>query len=130
MQHLEYELQKSVARYLCYQYPDVVFLSDTIASLRLTPQQAKRNELIQKNRFKCPDILILEPTDKYFGLFIELKIETPFKKDGTIKASQKDHLVNQYESLLNLKSKGYYACFSWGFDMTKQIIDDYMNDKL
>jgi hypothetical protein len=130
MQHNEYELQKSVARYLCYQYPDVVFLSDTIASIKLTPSQANRNKLIQKNEFKCPDLLILEPTERYFGLFIELKIDSPFKKDGTIKASQNDHLLKQYESLLNLKSKGYYAAFSWSFDMTKELIDNYFNDKL
>ena len=48
------------------------------------------------------------------------------KKDGTIKASQKDHLLKQHECLLKLTSKGYKAEFSWGFDMTKKIIDEYL----
>ena len=128
MKHEEYELQKSVARYLSYQYPDVDFLTDTIASVKLTEKQAGRNKLVQKNGFKCPDLLILEPRKGFCGLFIELKIETPFKKDGSIKASAKDHLKNQYECLQKLKSKGYYAVFSWGFDMTIEIIDDYLKD--
>jgi hypothetical protein len=128
MKHEEYELQKSVSRYLSYQYPDIEFFSDTIASLKLTINQAKRNKLIQKNGFKCPDLLILEPRKGYCGLFIELKITSPFKKDGTILSSTKDHLKLQHECLLKLTSKGYKAEFSWGFDMTKQIIDKYLMD--
>jgi hypothetical protein len=127
MKHEEYELQKSVARYLSYQYTDVDFLSDTIASVKLTERQAGRNKLVQKNGFKCPDVLILEPRKGFCGLFIELKIDTPFKKDGTIKASSKDHLKLQHECLQKLSLKGYKAEFSWSFDMTKQIIDEYLN---
>lgn len=126
MKHDEYELQKSVALYISLQYPDVDFTSDTIASVKLTERQARRNKLVQKAGFKMPDILILEPRKNFFGLFIELKIETPFKKDGTIKASSKDHLKLQYECLQKLTSKGYKADFSWSFDMTKKIIDDYL----
>lgn len=126
MKHEEYELQKAVARYLSYQYPDVDFMSDTIASVKLTKGQAGRNKLVQKNGFKCPDVLILEPRKNYFGLFIELKIETPFKKDGSIKSTKDDHLLKQHECLQKLSSKGYLAKFSWGFDMTKQIIDEYL----
>jgi hypothetical protein len=128
MKHEEYELQKSVARYLSYQYPDVDFLSDTIASVKLTERQAGRNKLIQKNGFKCPDVLILEPRKNYCGLLIELKTESPFKKDGAIKSSQKDHLKLQHESLQKLSAKGYCAEFSWSFDMTKKIIDEYLTD--
>jgi hypothetical protein len=128
MKHEEYELQKQVAIYLSYQYPDVDFLSDTIASVKLSERQAVRNKLIQKSGFKCPDLLILEPRKNYCGLFIELKIETPFKKDGTIKASAKDHLKLQHECLQKLTSKGYVAKFSWNFDMTKQIIDEYLKE--
>jgi hypothetical protein len=126
MKHEEYELQKAVARYLSYQYPDIDYMSDTIASVKLTERQAGRNKLIQKSGFKTPDLLILEPRNGYCGLLIELKVETPFKKDGTIKASQKDHLKLQQESLEKLSSRGYKAVFSWGFDMTKQIIDEYL----
>jgi hypothetical protein len=126
MKHDEYELQKSVARYISLQYPEVDFSSDTIASVKLTERQAGRNKLVQKLGFKCPDLLIFEPRNNFCGLFIELKIETPFKKDGTIKASSKDHLKLQHECLQKLTSKGYKAEFSWGWDMTKELIDEYL----
>jgi hypothetical protein len=126
MTHEEYQLQASICQYISYQYQDVLFLSDTVASLRMTPAQCNRNKKVQKNGFKCPDLLILEPRNGYSGLFIELKIATPFKKDGEIKASSKDHLKLQFECLEKLKEKGYFCCFSWGFEMTKSIIDDYL----
>ena len=122
----EYELQSAICRYLSYQYGEVLFLSDTIASLKLTPAQANRNKKIQKFGFSCPDLLILEPRNGYSGLFIELKVETPFKKNGEIKASKDDHLKNQLEAIEKLNKKGYMALFSWGFDMTKDIIDNYL----
>ena len=122
----EFELQSAICRYLSYEYKDVLFLSDTIASLKLTPAQASRNKKIQKFGFSCPDLLILEPRNGYNGLFIELKVETPFKKNGEIKASKDDHLENQLQAIEKLNQKGYKALFSWGFDMTKEIIDNYL----
>jgi hypothetical protein len=127
MKHLEYDLQVAVCRYLSYQYPDVDYMSDTIANLKLSKTQASRNKKIQKNGFKCPDILIFEPRNNFSGLFIELKLQSPFKKDGQIKASTNDHLKGQLETIENLNKKGYSAHFSWGFDMTKEIIDNYLN---
>lgn len=122
----EFELQVDVCRYLSYQYPDVFFMSDTIASLKLTPAQANRNKKIQKSGFSCTDLLILEPRNGYSGLFIELKVKTPFKKNGEIKASVNNHLKNQLETIKKLNEKGYKALFSWSFDMTKDIIDNYL----
>jgi hypothetical protein len=124
----EYELQKAICQYLSLQYPNVLFLSDTIASLKLTPQQQVRNSAIQKRGFHCPDLIILQPNKFYFGLFIELKIETPFKKNGEIKASQNDHLSNQLDTIQRLDALEYYAVFAWSFEQAKKIIDDYLKD--
>ena len=126
MKHLEYDLQVAVCEYLSYQYPDVNYMSDTIANLKLTATQASRNKKIQKKGFKTPDLLIFEPKNNFCGLFIELKLETPFKKDGAIKASTNDHLKLQLKTIEILNKKGYSAHFSWGFDMTKEIIDNYL----
>jgi hypothetical protein len=126
MKHEEFELQVAVSKYLSLQYPKVQFLSDTIANMKLTITQASRNKKIQKDGFKCPDLLILEPRNEFSGLFIELKLESPFKKDGKIKASANNHLQGQLETIEALNQKGYKACFSWGFEMTKEIIDDYL----
>ena len=123
-QQQEYQLQKQVCAYLNAQYPDVLYLSDTIASVRLTMPQAMRNKAIQKNGFKCPDLLILEPKKEYSGMFIELKKDSPYKKDGTLKKNK--HLEYQEKSMQELRSKGYYCLFSWNFEQTKRIIDIYL----
>lgn len=129
MQHEEYHLQKQVCQYLQFQYPDVEFLSDTVASVKLNFGQQQRNKAIQKPNFKCPDVVILEPRGKYHGLLIELKKDTPFLKDGvTLKSNE--HLEGQQKTITKLINKGYFACFSWSFEMTKKIIDDYMNLKI
>jgi hypothetical protein len=93
-------------------------------------RQAARNKAIQKADFKCPDLLILSPTEFYHGLFIELKVASPFKADGEIKASQNDHLEKQLNQLNKFINLGYYACFAWDFDMAKKIIDNYFKNKL
>ena len=123
-QQQEYQLQKQVCTYLNVQYPDVLYLSDTIASVRLTMPQAMRNKAIQKNGFKCPDLLILEPKNGYSGLFIELKKESPYKKDGTLKKNK--HVEGQEKSMQDLRSKGYFCLFSGSFEQTKKIIDIYL----
>ena len=123
----EFELQKAICQYLSLQYPNILFLSDTIASLRLTPQQQVRNSAIQKKGFHCPDLIILQPNKYFFGLFIELKTETPFKLNGEIKASQNDHLKNQYNTIEKLNLMEYYAGFAWSFEQAKKIIDEYLS---
>lgn len=127
MKHQEYELQVAICRYLSLHFPDIDYMSDTIGNLKLTKTQASRNKKIQKNGFKCPDIIILEPRKEFSGLLIELKLDTPFKKNGEIKASTNDHLKYQMLTIEKLNKKGYSAHFSWTFDMTKKIIDDYLN---
>lgn len=122
----EYELQKSICKWLDLQHPKLLYLSDTIASVTLTFPQQVRNKAIQKNGFKCPDLLILEPNDVYHGLFIELKVKSPYKKDGTL--FKDDHLKEQQKTIKELSLKGYYSCFSWDFEMTINIINEYLNN--
>lgn len=128
MKHTEFELQKSVCRYLDAQYPNVLYYSDTIASIKLTMVQAVRNKSIQKDGFKLPDLVILHQNRLHKGLFIELKIKSPFKKNGELLKNY--HLEGQQKSINDLLERGYYATFSTGFDETKRIIDLYMNDLL
>lgn len=127
MQHKEFELQKAICKYITLQYPDVVFLSDTVASVKLTMGQALRNKAIQKSGFKIPDLIILCPNKFFHGLMFELKTESPFKKDGTIKSNE--HLQGQYQSLQVLKSLGYWADFVWDFSTAKGVIDHYLKDR-
>ena len=121
----EYHLQVLVCKYLRVQYPDILFMSDTIAQVKLTIPQQSRNKAIQKNRFKCPDLIIFEPNEKYNGLFIELKASTPYKKDGTLLSNEHNEL--QEETMAKLRAKGYYACFAWDFGQVVKLIKDYLN---
>jgi hypothetical protein len=123
-QQPEFELQKAVATYLVRQYPGVLFLSDARAFLKLTIPQAVRSKQVQKPDFACPDVLIFEKRKGYGALFIELKAETPFRKDGKLKKDE--HLQSQLETIETLQKKGYAACFQWDFGSCKDTIDFYL----
>ena len=120
----EYTLQKQVCQWLSKNHPDILFLSDTIASVKLTKPQAIRNKAIQKEGFKTPDLLIFEPNGNYKGLFIELKVKSPFNKNGELLKCE--HLEGQQKTINDLNSKGYKACFSWSFNQTVEIIENYL----
>ena len=128
----EYEVCKAIAQYMRLQYPKVLFHWD-LAGLNLSRAQAGMMKSIQGGR-GWPDFFI--PKVKryssehisiidYNGCFIEVKAETPFKKDGTIKSDK--HLQEQDETLKYLRSEGYLAVFGIGFDHCKKIIDEYLN---
>jgi len=87
------------------------------------------------------DLFIPKPNKKYSGLFIELKKEFEdkshkeptrlFKKNGDYFAGKKgEHIKAQHEVIKSHLKNGYYACFSIGFEKTKEIIDKYFNDDL
>lgn len=135
----EYNLQKSICRYLEVKYSDVLFLSDSISNIALTPTQQARNKAIQKRDFSAPDLAIFAPRGNYHGLFLELKVESPFKKDGTLRAQtvtvkkngmvvdKYDHLKEQDRALRMLRGLGYKAEFCWSIDQAMKIIDEYLN---
>ena len=124
----EESLSKSVSRYLKLQYPDLVFTCDA-SGVRLTMGQATALKA-QRSVHKIPDMIILKPNSKYHGLILELKSEdsSPFLKDGSLSTGK--HIQEQNNTLNELSRVGYYAVFGVGFDNTKKIIDDYMNNKL
>lgn len=128
-QQPEFSLQSQVCQYIQAQYPKIRFMSDTIAFIKLTFPQQGRNKMIQCNGFKCPDLLIFSTRivegERFSGLFIELKAETPYKTDGfTLKKNE--HVEAQSKELDNLASEGYFTTFAWSFDMCKSIIDKYL----
>lgn len=134
MKHLEYNLQKALCNYILVKYPHVRFMS-TGTSLKLTESQAGRNKAIQDSRFKAPDLFIIKPKvtmDGLYnptfhgGLWLELKIESPYKKDGTIKKNE--HLQSQEKSLNELKMMGYCAEFVWTYEMGVLFIDNYLKN--
>ncbi len=117
----EKRLHTAVATYLKLQYPNVVFMSES-SGLRTSIGVAKQLKA-QRSKHKLPDMVILEPRGGYFGLVLELKVEDPFKKDGTLK---KGRAEEQWQTLRLLQDKGYRCSFGLNFDNTKRIIDEYM----
>ena len=126
----EYAFQKQLCGYINTQYKDVLYLSDTIASVKLSFPQQQRNKAVQKKGFKCPDLIILEPTAKYKGLFLELKIESPYYVNDPTRLKANEHIEQQAKSMELLRKKGYFCTFVWDFDTAKQIIDKYLKNEL
>jgi hypothetical protein len=119
----EDSLSQQISDYISLQYPTVIAHFDTGSGGNTSIGMAMRNKrLNKKNGF--PDLFIAEPRKNFAGLFIELKIESPFKKDGSLKKNE--HLEAQRDMLLKLQSKGYHASFGVGFESTKIIIDTYL----
>jgi hypothetical protein len=116
-------LQLHVSQFLQTQYPRVLFNLDTSGNFT-TIGQAKLNKRMRSGN-KWPDLFIAEARGGYFGLYIELKAVTPFKKDGTLKANE--HVKAQNKMLDRLNDRGYMACFGVGLDATINIIKMYLS---
>ena len=123
-QQPEFALQCQVSAYMEVAHPKIIYRSDTVSFVKLTAPQAMRNKKVQKNGFKFPDIEIYEPRSNYAGLMIELKAETPYKKDGTLKANP--HVEEQAKCMQILERKGYKCTFCWSFDQFVNILNDYL----
>lgn len=129
MKFEEFGIQASFCDYLRLAHPDLLFMSDTIGNVKLNGSQASRNSRIQCQKFKCPDVIIFEPTEKFKGLFLEFKKSTPFKKDGVTLLSN-EHVKAQQKSINDLKERGYYACFVWSKDMAIEILEKYLDNSI
>lgn len=126
MQKPEYDLYKQMATYMRYQYPHIIYRFD-MAGLNLSVAQASMNKAIQKLR-GYPDLFIAQPSGRFNGLFLELKIEGTklLKKDGSFTTP---HIKEQFDCITELRKRGYSADFAFGFDDTKDRIDDYLIHK-
>ena len=125
-------LQETICRYISLKYPNVIFNSDLAGQ----NNSGRKTDKLRSGR-GFPDLFIYEPKGNYSGLFLELKKETPYKKNGELKKQQQteligkvkvkyDHLKRQSEIHEKLRKKGYSGDFVWTFDKAKIIIDNYM----
>lgn len=120
----EESLQISVSNYLKHQYPKVIFTSDS-SGLRLPMGLAIKAKKM-RSCSGIPDMIILKPSNGYNGLCLELKAESPYKKNGEL--FKNDHLKEQNEVLRQLRKEGYYADFVTGIDEAKRVIDIYFKN--
>lgn len=121
----EAELRRMLARWLQYQYPNVIYRFDLAADLKLTMGQARKHKELHPKR-GYPDLFIAEPRGKYCGMYVELKAEgkSPYKRNGELKSDE--HLKEQEVMLNKLNSRGYFAKFATGFNEAKGLIESYL----
>jgi len=124
MRKAEERIQTAVCNYLKYQYPNVVFTSES-SGIRVSMGVAIQMKK-QRSLHKLPDLIILQPNKYHHGLVLELKKSKAelYKKNGEFKKSE--HIEEQNKTLKLLANNGYKALFACGFDEAKDIIDDYM----
>jgi len=115
-------LVKRVSTYLLTVYPSVPFRFDFAADMRTSIGVARKNKAIHGKWNKgYPDLIILQATKKYGGLFVELKATK------TVHNSEHTRRQRAYHEVLRLQ--GYKAEFACGFEESKKMIDDYMSLK-
>jgi hypothetical protein len=120
----EWALQVQICDYLRRAYPNVRFLSDVKAAVKLTIPQSVRLKKVQADDFACPDLMIFAARHGKHALFMELKASSPFKQDGTLRTDE--HLSRQMAALKALVAEGYWASFVWDFDTARASIDWYL----
>ena len=124
----ERNLTKNIAKFMQVQFPNVIYKFDLASDQRLSIQQATRNSQLHGRWSKgMPDMVIMEKRGNYGALFIELKIISPYKKNGELKKNS--HLKNQARIHSELDSRGYKAVFTTGFEETVEVIRDYLTLK-
>jgi len=122
----EQQLAQKLSNYMQLKHPTQLFHFDTGADIFTNKTSAMRMSKLQgKNSKGHPDFILYLPTKKYGALFIELKITSPFKKDGTLKKNKHLETQNKYHQIL--RNKGYKVEFGTGFDECVKIIEDYIS---
>lgn len=129
----EEQLHKQCVKWLKLQYPKVMFITD-LSGVSMHPvTAAKVSALRSSNGF--PDIIIFEPKvienefheyEHKNGLMIELKRETPYKRDGHLKKDK--HLQEQNSVHKKLRDRGYAVHFCWSFDSFREIVNQYFEN--
>ncbi|NOQ31759.1 MAG: hypothetical protein GQ570_11615 [Helicobacteraceae bacterium] len=125
--YLEKDLEDDVSEFLQTKYKKVLYRFDAVAGLKLSIGQANRiKKLHGVNNRGFVDLTIFESNRYYHALMIELKITTPYLKDG--KTLKKDkHLKEQSDYHQKLRDKGYAVYFATGLKECIEIIDEYMS---
>ena len=118
----EYRLHKSICDYIRFQFPKIMFNSG-MEGLNLSKTARGKAKMLRSER-GFPDLTIFEVKHGYGSLHLEIKTESPFKKNGELKASE--HLLEQQIVIDKLRNRGYRAEFVWSLDQAMEIIKSYL----
>lgn len=119
-------LHRKICSLLTEGYPTVYYDSDS-SGIRVSSGVAR--ELKQTRSVHAHlDLTILEPRGKFKGLILEVKVVTPYLKDGSL--STNPHIQDQYTTMLLLESKGYKCFFCWSLEQAQDILKNYLGEPL
>ena len=114
----EAQLQKAVIDYIKLQYPGIRYCASLGGQYqKYVSQRKKAKDTGYVAGF--PDLQITEPMGKYYGLFIEIKL------DHKCYASQV-----QKKWIKDLNNRGYYAVICKGFDECIETINNYFKQQI
>jgi len=116
-QNIEAEVQSGVVKYLQIMYPKARYCA-SLGGIRTSFRQAVRAKATGYVK-GFPDLQICMPTNKYHGLFLEIK------KDKKSYATKE-----QKEWIAYLNDVGYCARVTKGFDESVQTIRDYFENRI
>lgn len=121
---IEEKLHISICEWMSFQYPDVIFISES-SGLRMSMGMAIKLKKM-RSRGTHLDLYILEPRGKYHGLILELKAVDIYYK-GTKNLKKNEHVEDQDKMIGRLRKKGYASSFAIGFDEASKIIKSYLD---
>jgi len=120
-------LQTHIIRKFRKQYPGIHYRSDWFAG-HYCPPHIKEQFNNAQSGSGYPDLHIIHNNGLYASLYIEVKLDTVFLKDGvTLKYNA--HLWEQYLYLEYLKAQGFAAVFGCGEQHIDNIIQAYMDSR-
>jgi hypothetical protein len=122
----EEQLQIKCNDWINYRYPEFskLFFFNSFQGMRLSFGQINKAKKTGGLKKGLPDFMFLKNNGTYSSLFIELKKESPYLKNGELK--EDEHLQLQRDVIEQLKIEGHYACFCCSFDDFKTIVTNYM----
>lgn len=137
----EEHLQQLFVQYIDNTHPDIIYNSD-LSGIRLPVGLAAKVSRLRSSKSQ-PDISVYEPRANAHGLFLELKKDSPFKKDGTLKKQivkrynskgvlvrEYDHLQDQMQMLMELRKRGYVAEFGVGLKHSIEVLELYLSGNM
>lgn len=126
-QQRERVVQQALCDHIRQNYPDVIFASDTAASLQLPKPLAVRQARFKNPSKGYPDLFIAARRGKFNGCFMELKAEGEriFLQDGSL--SQSKDVQRQNKVLEQLREQGFCAEFVIGYEQCQAFVDWYLD---
>ena len=124
----EETLQIQCNDWMNLKYPELekLFFFNSFQGMKLNFGQIAKAKKTGGLKKGLPDFIFLKNNGKYSGLFIELKKDSPFLKDGKTLKTDDGHLQLQQDVINQLLVEGHYACFVWALSQFKTVVENYM----